>query len=96
KASSGLHFTTEFGLSWDLIVTYIGSSYIDSTNNNKLPSYATADTKISYQYKMMKIFAGIDNLFDKGYNSYGYVSSNIKYFNPAPGRTFTLGVEAKF
>ncbi|MFA4889833.1 MAG: TonB-dependent receptor, partial [Candidatus Omnitrophota bacterium] len=42
KASSGLHFTTEFGLSWDLIVTYIGSSYIDSTNNNKLPSYATA------------------------------------------------------
>ena len=96
KASSGLHFTTEFGLSWDLIVTYIGSSYIDSTNNNKLPSYATADTKISYQYKMMKISAGIDNLFDKGYNSYGYVSANIKYFNPAPGRTFTLGVEAKF
>lgn len=96
KASSGLHFTTEFGLSWDLMVAYIGSSYIDSANNNKLPSYATADTKISYQYKMMKIFAGIDNLFDKGYNVYGYLSGNTKYFNPAPGRTFTLGVEAKF
>jgi iron complex outermembrane receptor protein len=96
KTSSGLHFTTKFGLSWNLTASYIGSSYIDSANNNKLPSYVTADTKISYQYKMMRIFAGIDNLFDKGYNSYGYVSGNTKYFNPAPGRTFTLGVEAKF
>ncbi|MDP2928127.1 MAG: TonB-dependent receptor, partial [Candidatus Omnitrophota bacterium] len=98
KASSGLHFTTEFGLSWDLIVAYIGSSYIDSTNDNKLSSYVTADTKISYQYKMMKIFLAVDNLLDKEYNLYGSVSGTpkTKYFNPAPGRTFTLGAEAKF
>jgi len=99
KASSGLHFATEFGLSWDLAVTYVGSSYIDSTNDNKLSSYTTADTKVSYEYKAMKIFLAIDNLFDKEYNCYGYVSGTTtatKYFNPAAGRTFTGGIEMKF
>lgn len=96
KASSGLHFTTEFGLSWDLIVAYIGSSHIDSTNDNKLSSVTTADTKVSYQYKAMKVFLAIDNLLDKEYNSHGFVSRNTKYFNPASGRTFTGGIEVKF
>ena len=96
KASSGLHFATEFGLSWDLAVTYVGSSYIDSTNGNKLLSYITADTKVSYEYKAMKIFLAIDNFFDRKYNSYGFVRGATKYFNPAPGETFTGGVEIKF
>ncbi len=96
KASSGLHFTTDFGLNWDLAVTYFGTSYIDSANDNKLPSYITAETKVSYVYKAMKVFLAIDNLFDKEYNSYGYVSGTTKYFDPAAGRTFTFGVEAKF
>ena len=96
KASSGLHFATEFGLSWDLAVTYVGSSYIDSTNGNKLLSYITADTKVSYEYKAMKIFLAIDNFFDRKYNSHGFVSGATKYFNPAPGETFTGGVEIKF
>lgn len=96
KASSGLHFVTDFGLSWDLGITYTGASYIDSTNYNKLSSYTTADTKVSYEYKAVKVFLAIDNLFDKEYNSYGYVSGTTKYFNPAAGRTFTLGFEAKF
>ncbi|MDP3041885.1 MAG: TonB-dependent receptor [Candidatus Omnitrophota bacterium] len=93
KASSGLHFATGFGFSWDLTAMYIGSSYIDSTNDNKLSSVTTVDTKVSYQYKMMKIFLAVDNLLDKEYNLYG---TSTKNFNPAPGRMFTLGVEAKF
>ncbi len=96
KASSGLHFATGFGLSWDLAITYIGSSYIDSTNDNKLLSYTTADTKVSFKYKAMKIFLAINNLSGKKYNLYGYTSGNTKYFNPAPERTFTAGVEMKF
>ncbi|MFH1077111.1 MAG: TonB-dependent receptor [Pseudomonadota bacterium] len=96
KASSGLHFATEFGVSWDLAATYVGRSYIDSTNDNNLSSYVTADTRVSYEYKAMKVFWAIDNLFDKDYNSYGYVSGATKYFNPATGRTFTSGVEVKF
>ncbi len=96
KANSGFHFTTDFGLSLDLGITYTGTSYIDSANNNKLLSYTTGDTKVSYEYKAMKVSLAIDNLFDKEYNSYGYLSGTTKYFNPAAGRTFTLGVEAKF
>ncbi|MFH0791136.1 MAG: TonB-dependent receptor [Candidatus Omnitrophota bacterium] len=96
KAGSGLHFAPGFGLSWDLAVTYAGSSYIDSANENKLSGYATADSKVSYEYKAMKIFLAIDNLLDKRYNSYGYKSGTTKYFNPAPARTYTLGGEIKF
>jgi len=96
KASSGLHLATDLGLSWDIGVTYVGPSYIDSANDNKLPSYVTADTKVSYKYKSIKVFLAIDNLFDKIYNSYGFVSGTTKYFNPAAGRTFTGGVEIKF
>lgn len=96
KASSGLHFATDFGLSWDLGITYVGTSYIDSANDNKLSSYVTAETKVSYEYKTMKVFLAIGNLFDKKYNSYGYVSGTTKYFNPAAGRAFTGGVEIKF
>jgi iron complex outermembrane receptor protein len=96
KASSGLYFAADSGLSWAFIVTYVGSSYIDSANDNKLSSYTIADTKISYRYKVMKIFLAIDNLFDEEYNSYGYVSGTTKYFNPAAARTFTAGVEMKF
>jgi TonB-dependent siderophore receptor len=96
KASSGLHFATDFGLSLNLGITYIGTSYIDSTNNNRLSSYTTVDTKMNYEYKAMNIFLAIDNLFDKEYNSYGYVSGSTKYFNPAAGRTFTGGIEMRF
>lgn len=96
KASSGLHFASDFGLSLDLGITYAGTSYIDSANDNKLSSYVTAETKVSYAYKAMKVFLASDNLFDKKYNSYGFVSGNTKYFNPAPGRTFTGGLEVKF
>lgn len=96
KASSGLHFATDWGLSWDIGITYSGSSYIDSTNDNKLSSFVTAETKVSYSYKAMKVFLAIDNMLDKEYNSYGYVSGATKYFNPAAGRTFTGGIEVKF
>ncbi len=96
KASSGLRFATDFGLSWDLGITYASTSYIDSANDNKLPNYVTAETKVSYEYKAVKVFLASDNLFDKEYNSYGFVSGNTKYFNPAPGRIFTFGLETKF
>jgi len=93
KGSFGIRYETDFGLKTNLTITRIGSSYIDSANEDKLPSYITVDTKISYEHKWGILFLGIDNLLNKEYNSYGLSS---RKFNPAPGRTFTFGTEIKF
>lgn len=96
KGSFGLRFETDLGLSANLTVTRVGSSYIDSANDNKLSSYTTLDTKIVYEHKWLDVFLAIDNLLNKKYNSYGYKSMGTKYFNPAPGRMFTFGAGVKF
>jgi len=93
KGSFGLRLETDFGFNINLIATRVGTSYIDNTNSSKLSCYTTVDTKIRYEHKWGTLFLGIDNLLDKEYNSYGLSS---KKFNPAPGRTFTFGMEVKF
>lgn len=96
KGSFGLMFETKFGLKVNLAVTGMGDAYIDDANNDKLSGYTTVDTKIAYEHKWWSVFLAIDNLLDKKYNSYGYKSGTTKYFNPAPERTFTVGMEVKF
>ena len=91
-----MNFRTDFGLKANLILSRVGSSYIDSANDDKLPSYTTVDTKISYGYKCWSMFLAVDNLLDKKYNSYGLKSGSVKKFSPAPERTFTFGMETEF
>lgn len=97
KASMGLNFKPMPEFSINLVVNKIGNSYIDSENNDKLPSYLTVDTKITYQKDWYLIFLTIDNLFGKEYNSYGYKSSSGKRtFSPAPERRFEAGMSIGF
>ncbi|MBZ9577973.1 TonB-dependent receptor [Patescibacteria group bacterium] len=96
KGSLGVKWETDSGWGANLIVTRVGSSYIDSANDDKLPSYTTADLKLSYTHKWWSLFFAIDNLLDERYNSYGFKSGGVKKFSPAPERTFTFGVEAEF
>ncbi len=96
KWGLGLQAQTKSGLKANLNINKIGSMYIDSENNNKLSGYTTIDTKVSYEYKGWSTFLGVDNLFNETYNSYGYTSGGTRYFNPAPGRTFTIGAEVNF
>jgi len=74
----------------------VGSSYLDSKNSAKLPGYITFGTKLTYKSKKATFFFGIEDLFDEDYCSYGFKrSSGTEYFAPAPGRTFTVGLEIK-
>jgi len=42
------------------------------------------------------VFAGIDNLFDRRYAGSVIVNdSNGRFFEPAPGRTYFVGVELR-
>ena len=96
KGSLGVGYETSFGLKTNVIVTKVGSSYLDSANDDKLSGYTSVDMKIDYEHDWFTVFLAIDNLSDERYNSYGYKSFGTKYFNPAPGRTFTFGTKANF
>ncbi|MCK4325961.1 TonB-dependent receptor [bacterium] len=95
--SFGLRYKSETGLAANIAVNRIGSSYLDSANTEKLSPYTTVDARISYERRWYSVFLAVDNLFDEEYSYYGYkTSSGTKKFNPAPGRTLTMGIEVKF
>jgi iron complex outermembrane receptor protein len=96
KTSIGLRYNCSFGLMLEVAVNYTGNSYLDSANTAKLSDYAIVDTKFSYKKKNWTAFLSISNLFNKEYDFYGFISSGSKKFNPAPERTFTLGLTVKF
>jgi len=97
KGSLGMRLDTGYGLKANLNLTSVCSSYLDSANTDKLPEYTTLDINLRYEYKRLSAYVSIDNLFDERYNSYGYKkSTGVKYFCPAPGRTFALGVGMEF
>lgn len=97
KWGAGLSSRTSLGLKISLLLTGIGTSYVDQANDEQVAGYTTLDTKVSYEREWLTIFLALDNLLDKKYNSYGYKSSNgLNYFTPAPGRNFTIGAKIKF
>ncbi len=60
-------------------------------------SYVVLNSKITYQWKSLKIFLDINNLTDKEYSEYGVVGGFPfgpfeKSFYPSPGRNFLLGL----
>jgi outer membrane receptor protein involved in Fe transport len=81
-----------------LTATYTGSSYIDKKNTKKLSEYTILDGNISYQFMdRFVISLSVNNILDKEYYCYGYeTSSGTNKYNPAPGRTFKLGLEYSF
>ena len=96
KASLGLRFKSDFGLKVNLTFSYVGSSYIDGQNQDKLDAYSTVDTKFTYDLKKWSFFLDLKNLFDHKYNSYGFRSGSTNKFSPAPGINFNLGASLKF
>lgn len=96
KGAVGLKFLTPIGVSLDVSVNRMGSSYLDALNTAKLAAYSLADLKLNYENKHFSCFGAINNLKDKEYNSYGYISGFLKYYTPAPSRTYTVGAEIKF
>jgi len=95
-ANLGFNWDIGAGFSFEPVLRYTGSSYLDAANTAKLKSSTVTDVKISYKRDMWSAFLSIDNIFDKKYNSYGFISSGVKSFSPAANRTFTLGLGAEF
>lgn len=89
----GLIFSADF--------QYVGSSYAVSDQENdfdKKDDYYTINTMLSYDWKMFKVFAGINNLTNKKYSEYAVMDTFLtqRYFYPAPERNYFGGVSLEF
>jgi len=96
KATLGLEWQIFEPLSLGVTGTHVGSRYDgnDETNNRfeKLDAYQAVDAKLSYIYKDLKIFAGVNNIFDELYSTLAFSET----YYPMPTRNFYGGVEWKF
>ncbi|MBW2120617.1 MAG: TonB-dependent receptor [Deltaproteobacteria bacterium] len=102
KANLGLKIS-DFapGLTFAADYNYVGSSYLISdvaNDSSKLDAYFTVNARLTYNWKWLRAYAGVNNATDEKYSEYGVVSgfSQTSYFYPAPGRNWVAGIEASF
>jgi len=81
--------------------TWVGKRYLENDVKNdldKLESSFVLDTKISYTYKNITAYIGINNILDEKFSDYGAHSSynNYEKYYPAPERNFYGGVKVIF
>ena len=96
---------TDFGFAktwhWRWDVRYVGDRYRlnDEANTlDPLKPYVLVDTRLSYAYRNIEIFGGIDNLFAQQYYAFGGKGTNStnRNYYPAPQRSLTVGAKVKF
>jgi len=78
---------------------YIGASYAISDQANvfdKVSAYNTINARLSYEWKMLKAFLGVNNLADEKYASYAVISGAKRHFYPEPERNWLAGLEIVF
>jgi iron complex outermembrane recepter protein len=81
--------------------SYYGASYAVSDFENdfeKLSDFFTLDARISYEWKMLRAFVGVNNLTDEKYSEYAVIGgfpTETNYY-PASERNFVFGLRAAF
>lgn len=82
-------------------VRYMGDIMADDENSARAPSYTVAGLntgyKFLYQRWALDLFGRVDNLFDKSYVGSVIVNeSNGRYYEPAPGRNYGVGMSVSY
>jgi iron complex outermembrane receptor protein len=102
KANLGLRiFDVLPGLVFSADYNYVGSSYLISDQANqfeKLDNYYTLDARLTYNWKWLSAFVGVNNLTDQEYVPYGVVGGSppAAVFYPAPERNWVAGLNISF
>ena len=70
----------------------------DFANNvERLDGYYTFDMKLSYAWKGLKAFVGVNNITNQKYAEFGVINSaGAQFFYPSPGRNFIGGLSYTF
>jgi iron complex outermembrane receptor protein len=89
------------GLIFAADYNYAGSSYAISDQANdfeKLKKHYTINTRLSYEWKMLKAFAGVNNITNQKYSDYSVMDTFLtrRNFYPAPERNWIAGLEMAF
>jgi iron complex outermembrane receptor protein len=106
KVSFGFDFTPHFvsfleGLEFDVWATYYSKRRFINDQPNvvpKLDDYITMNAKLSYTWKFLTAFVGVNNIFNEEYSEYGVCnpSTGAKNYYPSPGVNFLGGLSVKF
>ncbi|WP_312947085.1 TonB-dependent receptor PqqU [Superficieibacter sp.] len=78
-------------------IRYLSDIMADDENSAKAPSWTVVGLNTGYKFNyghwMMDIFGRVDNLFDREYAGSVIVNeSNGRYYEPAPGRNYGVGL----
>jgi iron complex outermembrane receptor protein len=93
------------GALFTAVYNYVGSSFLISDLANQFPkleSYYTIDLRLSYTWKWINCFVGVDNLTDQKYSQYGlvgqypYGTPEQPLLYPATDRTWLAGIKLAF
>ncbi len=91
------------GLIFSANYNFVGSSFLISDQANqfrKLEQYDTIDARVSYEWKWIKAFVGVNNIANRKYSEYavlrGVLEPTGRSFYPAPERNWIAGLEAVF
>lgn len=82
-----------------LNVQYVGGQRYDNDQANrfrKMPSYTVTDLKIMHEIGNWRLAAGVNNLFDEKYYSYGIVNGSYSSFNAYPETRRTVYASAEY
>ena len=100
-AHARLSYDNDHGFYGSIEANYSGQLYANNANSVEVPSYVVANLKMAYRGQsgrwLIEPFAGINNIFDKSYNS--NIRSNAfggRYFEPAPIRNYYAGIVIRF
>ena len=77
---------------------YVGSVPVNDLDTDQAPAYFVFNAEIAYGFNLssgqLRTFFAIDNAFDRQYAGSVIVNDgNGRYFEPAPGRTYMLGLQ---
>ena len=89
------------GLSFNARANFVGSRYLISDWANrvdKLDGYYTIDAKLSYSWKGLKAFVGVNNLTNQKYAEWAVTNAagTSQLFYASPERNFIGGISYTF
>ena len=82
-------------------VRYMSDIQVNDANSEQAPAYTVTALNTGYKYVLdnwtVDLYTRVDNLFDKRYVGSVIVNeSNGRYYEPAPGRNYGVGLSVSY
>lgn len=93
----GLTYDAPFGLRTSTDLRWMDEYAVNDANSEFNWSHTVVDVRAAYELALggatVRPFAGVDNLLDERYNASVMINAfGSRYYEPAPGRTFYIGL----